>query len=169
MRLRVLSFVMLALLFSGVAPLMAADVSPAKPAQKPFKGFYWETKNDMMLIWGVAYSRDANGQRADNWVPIGVGIWFGGWREDFILLGNISLNLVDMNVDDTETPGVALGFTFAPVGIGLGTRGWFHYGKLRKNDGLGIYFKPTYTYLVGLNGRVVHQSSFGIQLSFAWK
>jgi hypothetical protein len=166
---RVLLLAVLALALSLAMPLAAAD-APTKPAEKSYKALYWETKRDGTVLMGVLFNKNNDGLPATNWVLVGRGVWFGGWRDDHILLGNVSLDLVYIDRGlGNNGPATSLGFTVAPVGFCLGVGELFHYQRIQKGQAMGLYLKPTYTYLVGLNGRVAHQSAFGTQLSLAWK
>jgi len=141
-----------------LAMLLFVPVSTqAGEPQKDYSGFYWEHKYDFQYFFtGPMYSKKVRGDRAVDWTLIGGGVWLGGFKNDLILLGGVSLQ------SNAGRDGIALAVT--PIGFRLG-RG----GKMQKWDSRAA-LKPTYAYILGNAGRGYYgPHRFGLQFSFAFR
>jgi hypothetical protein len=135
----------------------------AKLAKGPYDGFYRETKYGFGLPMTGIYFQTKRDEDNYHITVLRVTKSFWGYHNDRLILGNFSLSLVGPYHGAGKDPNFSLGVGIAPVGLRL-----IGNEKIRSSEDVSIYFMPTYTYLIGLNGNVAHRHAFGAELTFIW-
>ena len=146
---------MLLALFLAVPAIVGAE------EKKSFDGLYWEVKPDLgvpLFGWGYLPHHERNRDFSASY--LNGGLWLGGFNNDRLLVGNVSLSLA---LTGEDHPPFGLGLSISPAGFQL----YKPRGKMGKGDNK-LYLRPTYTYLIGLNGHVRHPHVLGVQFSVAF-
>lgn len=134
----------------------------------PYHGFYRETKYGLgMPFVGIYYQTKRDNANNFYFPALRVTKSFYGYHNDRLALLNASLSLVASSNTGIGDPDFSLGLGIAPVGIRLSGHKKLERTEYERES--AIYLLPTYTYLIGLNERTIHQHAFGAELTFIFR